>query len=313
MTAGSPAEAALVRVAWTPGRAEPSHRSELVTQWLFGERLDVEEEGRDGWLRVTGPDGYGSWVNGGGVRRTGPGEADLWEEEADRISLGTGLRPPLPRFLPWGARAVTAEGSRGNADEDLRVRLPDGRTAVPAEPDRLVAREECVLRYPPRPDALLATAADWIGSPYLWGGRTREGVDCSGYVQAVLTLHGVELPRDSGLQAGADEAVWTSEGEGQAETAPDAAGSEAGAGDLLALARDVLRPGDLLFFGTEAESITHVALWAEDTEILHAAAGRGQVARDDLAADDPLMERLRGRLLAVTRPLARHEEDRHRA
>lgn len=324
MTAAS----AVVRVAWTPGRREPSHRSELVTQWLCGERLAIEEENEDGWVRVTGPDGYASWVDRGGLVRLGDADADRWEEEADRISLGTELqavhgegesggagggeaRPAPPRYLPWGARVAAPEGDRESADHRGHLRLPGGTRAVAAAPDRLVAREECVLRFPPRADALLATAAAWIGVPYLWGGRTREGADCSGYLQAVLALHGRPLPRDSDLQAEADEAVWAS-GDGDV--------------DLLAVAREVLRPGDLLFFGGPEDGsgngtasgheggVTHVALAAGDTEILHAAAGRGQVQRDDLASGDPLMERLRARLAAVTRPLgrddgARGEED----
>lgn len=279
--------AALVRVACAPGRGDPSHRSEQVTQWLCGERLEVEEEGEEGWLRVRGPDGYGSWVDGGGLERTGPDAADLWEEEADRISLGTDLRPAragnVPRSLPWGARVAPA-------GED-RIRLPDGNEAEVADPDALLAREECVLRFPPRADALLATAAEWIGVPYLWGGRTRAGVDCSGYVQAVLALHGLELPRDSGLQVRADEPVWEA--------------TAAEGGDLLSLARDVLRPGDLLFFRPgDGENVTHVAVCSGDTRILHASSGRGQVTRDDLTADDELTVRLRSGLAAVTRPVA---------
>lgn len=320
--------AALVRVAWTPGRSEPSHRSELVTQWLCGERLDVEEEGEDGWLRVRGPDGYASWVDEGGLLRVETADADRWEEVADRISLGTDLRPPgsgrggippsdvpadandaaagAPRFLPWGARVAPPEAGRGAADHEGRVRLPDGAIAEAADRDRLVAREELVLRFPPRADALLATAASWSGVPYVWGGRTREGVDCSGYVQAVLALHGRPLPRDSGQQATADDPVWTAPSSGE-ESGEDEV-------DALAVARDVLRRGDLLFFGAGGDggavddgerAITHVALAAGDTEILHAAAGRGQVRRDDLMGDDPLMERIRGRLAVVTRPVAR--------
>lgn len=328
------ADAVLVRVAWTPGRAEPSHRSELVTQWLCGERLDVREVGDDDWLRIAGPDGYASWVDGGGVLRVGAGEADRWEREADWISLGTGLRPPgsgeragegpgpagggtIPPFLPWGARVSAPKGGRepAGAERRERVRLPDGEVAETADPDGLVAREERVLRFPPRADALLATASEWMGVPYLWGGRTREGADCSGYVQAVLALHGRRLPRDSGLQLRADELVWRAPGPGE----------DAGGDRLLSAAREVLRPGDLLFFGDAAEAgidagpradrgvgesaegVTHVAFCAEDTRILHAAAGRGRVTADDLAADDPLMARLRDRLVAVTRPLARAE------
>lgn len=314
---------ALVRVAWTPGRGEPSHRSEMVTQWLCGERLEVRDEGEDGWLRVTGPDGYACWLDGGGLLRMEAGEADRWEEEADRVSLGTELRPAggddgagggggsapgVPSFLPWGARLAAPRASGDAPGEGARVRLPDGRTADVDDPDRLVAREECVLRFPPRPDALLASATGWIGVPYLWGGRTRQGADCSGYVQAVLALHGRRLPRDSGLQVRADEPVWQAEG---------------GDADAMAVVREVARPGDLLFFGErgefghdgesgaaggfggDADPITHVAFCAEASDVLHAAAGRGQVARDDLASDDPLMARLRGRLVAVTRPLGR--------
>lgn len=283
--------AAIVRVGWTPGRSEPDHRAEMVTQWLCGEALAVERReagggAGDDWLRVRGPDGYRCWVSAGGLVSTDEAAASRWVEAASHLSLGVGLdgrgKPGAPRWLPRGARVALDDGV---------VRLPDGGTGVPERPDDLVALEELEAHFPARPDAVATSALGWRGVPYLWGGRTTDGVDCSGLAQAVYALHGVDLPRDGGdqLRATGEARVEAPDpGRGAGPTDPD------GATD----------PGDLLFFGEGEERVTHVALSLGGLEILHAAAARGAVCEDDLGADDPLARRLRARLLAVTRPLS---------
>lgn len=280
--------AALVRVAWTAGRSEPDHRSELVTQWLCGEALAVEEAGPDGeWLRVRGSDGYRCWASAGGLLRTDSDEAVRWIEAADRLSLGVRLaerRPPAtPGWLPWGAR-VALEGES--------VRLPDGAGGRPEPAEHLVAFGELERSFPARPDVVADTATGWLGAPYLWGGRTPSGVDCSGFVQSVYRVHGVELPRDSVDQLAATVGARV-DGLGPAD-----------AGDGGAAAAE---PGDLFFFGASEAEVDHVALGLGSDRIVHAAAPRGGVAADALGDADPLCRRLAERLVAVTRPLSQQK------
>lgn len=273
----------VVSAARVPGRSEPDRRSEMTTQWLCGEALRVLERGDDGrWLRVRGPDGYASWVHRGGLAARAEVEVAAWREAADLRSLGVELKEgdggATPGFLPWGARAAPGP--------DGRVRLPDGGTAAPDRPDGLVTSPERAERFPPRGEAVVATALRWRGVPYLWGGRTRGGADCSGFVQSIFAVHGVRLPRDSGDQLAADPAVPSDDAAAPARTA-----------------------GDLLFFGDGPDDVTHVALSAGGGGIVHAAAENGAVEPDDLEGEAALPRRLRRRLVAVTRPLARRRED----
>lgn len=278
-------EAALVRTAWVAGRAEADRRAEMVTQWLSGEALTVEEEGPERWLRVRDPAGYGAWVDGGGLVRVGSDEAAAWRDRATAWSLGTDLAPapgeragpPPPRWLPWGGRAAP-EG-------DGRVEVAGGARVMPVEPAAVVT--DRADRFPGTAEAVVRTARRWLGVPYLWGGRTREGADCSGLVQAVFAAHRIDLPRDSGDQRAAVAAEPAAGGVGDAGDAPPLEGV----------------PGELLFFGPAEGGTDHVALRVGGTRVLHAAAGNGQVGEDDLAGDDPMGRRLRERLRAAGRSL----------
>lgn len=265
---------AIVLAAVVPVRAEPSHRAERVTEWLCGEILAVLEH-TEGWVRGCGPDDYEGWVTASSARACEPSEVDAWRREATLWSLGTELLGGSPRpanRLPWGARARPATGGR--------VGLPDGTVAAPRDPDRLVPEEHRAERFPAAGAAIADTTMEWIGAPYMWGGRTRAGVDCSGLVQAVFGVHGVPLPRDSHRQrdVGRDLGVG-----------PDA--------------RKESEPGDLLFFAPEGRGITHVAICLGEGEIFHAAASNGRVDVDDLGSDAELARRLRRSIVACTRPV----------
>lgn len=300
----------VVTAAWTAGRTEPDQRAEMSTQWLCGEVLGVLER-EPPWLRVRGPDGYVSWVHRGGLAADAASPVAGWEEAATALSLGlvlspdlTGAPPPgTPRYLPWGAR-VAAAGAR-------RVRLPGGEETRCRPEDALVEGGERARRFPPEGEAVVRTALRWRGAPYLWGGRTRQGADCSGFVQAVYAMHGVPLPRDAADQLAAgpevpgaaaqDATAAGLDATGAGPAATDAAGTEAPARDGPDVRR---RSGDLLFFGEDAGTVTHVAMVVGGTRVVHAAAGNGSVAVDDLAGAGRIARRLRRRLVGATRPLA---------
>ncbi len=258
--------AAVVTAALAPLLRDPRPSAERVSEALHGETLAVLER-RDAWLRVRAVDGYHAWTHAGHIA-LGPSDwADDWSERATARALGAELRGD-------GARFRLAVGAQAAARRSGQVETADGRVW------ELAAG---VLRPDPeaRADAGLVAPPEWAlrwfsGAPYLWGGRTEWGIDCSGLVQATYAARGVPLPRDSDQQAGAGRDVPID---------PTGAGYVA---------------GDLLLFADGAR-VSHVALWAGAGRIVHAALSRGGVVADDLFGDAPAAQRLRDCLVAVRR------------
>ena len=110
-----------------------------------------------------------------------------------------------------------------------------------------------------RAASVLATADDYLGTPYLYGGTTPAGFDCSGFVQYVFRRHEVDLPRTSRQQAQTGDRVTTS------------------------LAS--LRAGDLMFFASNGSRIDHVAIYAGNGRIIHSSSSGRGVRHDDLSSD----------------------------
>lgn len=257
--------AAIVTAAIAPLLREPQISSARVSEVLHGETLEVLEQ-RDEWLRVKAPDGYVAWLAAGYVA-TGPADwASDWRERATARSLSADIvTADGRRRVPTGARVALKRGV---------VELADGQRGAVAAGS---VRREQELRVEARHLALPELAQKWYGgAPYLWGGRTEWGIDCSGLVQAVYALRGMELPRDSDQQFGQGREV---------PVKSDGLGYEA---------------GDLLFFA-ERSRVSHVALWAGAGRIVHSALSRGGVGRDHLFGDEPRMVRLKDSLVGVRR------------
>ncbi len=269
---------AVVRVALASLRREPSVRAEQVSQEPLGAVLECLRLDGEWWL-VRGADRYLGWAHGGSLLLWTPQEADSWRRrvEADGAvvldgALAGEVGAPLAR-LPWGARVVLDEGGG--------VRLPDGRRGRFAAGTAAVPVRDLAGRFGAARQPIAATAMTWLGVPYQWGGRTRWGADCSGFVQAVFALHGVPLPRDSDLQAKSGTAV------------------EAGK------AFEAVAPADLLFFHAESSRrISHVGLALGGGRMVHAAEPNGEVAVDDLLASTGLGARLARRVATVRRVIA---------
>jgi cell wall-associated NlpC family hydrolase len=257
---------AVVRRGAADLRAEPRSDSELVDQAHWGEHVRVLGAS-DEWRYVQGEDLYFGWCP----------RADLYQfTKYGRNAVVVVAQAPVHE-RPASAAPVIAELPCGALLPETRLTTPTGGL-VPAPPhlggwlevgivgehgertgfvsgDHVSALVDLPHRYP-TPEDLLATAQAFLGAPYLWGGTTLKGMDCSGFVQQVYRLNGVGLPRDADQQS------------------------------MLGRVVDEARLGDLLFFG--AESVTHVALATSATEFLHAPMKGGVVERGQLGGDRTL-------------------------
>jgi gamma-D-glutamyl-L-lysine dipeptidyl-peptidase len=246
-------------------RSEPRHAAELATQAPLGTPLRVMDRS-GGWLLVQVPDGYLAWVDAGGVELLSAGELEA-HRRTDKVIYveATGTAWSEPRVgaepvadLVAGAILVRVDGVPGFH----RARFPDGRVAYVAEAearryDRWAAATTATEA------SLVATAMVFLGRPYLWGGTSPYGMDCSGFTKTVFLLNGLILPRDASQQVHAGALV------------DDLADFQA------------LRPGDLLFFGQPAtpdrpERVVHVGMWVGDGRFIH-SSGRVRIGSVDPA------------------------------
>jgi hypothetical protein len=266
---------ALVRAAIAPVYAEPRLPAPQISQLVMGMRVELLSRAGD-WIRIRGEDGYLGWAHEGYLLGGTEEWAFAWERGAGGdsvVSLGAELLDDDGRTtarLPWGARLTRHSGA---------FHLPDGRSGAVANGD-VVDVDRLADWFPARGESVARTARRWLGAPYLWGGVTLNGVDCSGFTQAVMWMHGIALPRDSDLQA------------------------RTGAGLALELDPAALRAGDLLYFAEQGSRVSHVAFSLGGAHIIHSSLGNGGVAINDLAGDTPFERRLSAMFVAARRMLA---------
>ena len=227
-------------------RETPRHSAQLVDQDIMGSTLRLLKN--DGWwYLIQTAYGYIGWMEAGSFYRTDLKSIESWKK-TDRVRV-TGLFPLVYSKPDEQSEPVTDVvlnailRMEGKAGGWTKVSTPDNRigfiksefTSKEINPN--VPQEK--LR-----NSIIRTARSMMGFPYLWGGNSTKGNDCSGFAQTVFKTNGIDILRDAGQQA--------REGE---EIIPDESFSN-------------ILPGDLLFFGF-GDRITHVGISLGGPEFIH--------------------------------------------
>ena len=243
----------------------PDASEDVVTQAFVGQIVQ-ELEARDGYLRVRTPDAYEGWIPARAVQRYAPTEQRRYARSG-RVALVTSLmanvyRDPdvttaRPRIqAPLGARLELLE-PRPASERWHPVKLPDGNTGYIQSGDMRIV-DAAAAPAPASGDEVVRTARRFLGVPYLWGGLSPLGVDCSGLVSRAYGVSGVTVPRDAHLQFDDPRAT--------------------------PVEKAALVPGDLVFFGQS--KITHVGIYAGDGIFVHATTHERPVVQES-RLDDP--------------------------
>ena len=267
----------------------PSDSSDVVSQAIYGSNVTLLTA-RGEWSRIQTADHYKGWVpsrqlrlvqNGNGYATAGvvvqvqslfanlyrepdvtrhkpvltiPFEVRLEvipEESADESKD----EKPAKAASTANATATAKAGKKPSPEGWLQVRLPDKRSAWVQSSDVIADAKPLSI-----PESI-ELAKRFLGIPYLWGGSSSFGFDCSGFTQMLLRARGLNMPRDADKQA-----AWSG---------------------LVAVDRKELEAGDLLFFGSSARAITHTGMYIGDGEFIHDTTNGHPVVQISRLDDQP--------------------------
>jgi hypothetical protein len=234
-------------------RTVPDHTSELVSQVMMGTPLKILDF-RDKFYQVQTPEGYLGWLDAKGLELFTVLEIEAWKA-SDRAFFNTisGYAYDIPdqkgdvvTDLVLGDLFETVPADNGF----LKITLPDGRFGFVMQSDCISFNEW--ISQEAEVNSVISFAKRMMGFPYLWGGASSKAADCSGFTKLLYYTQGIILARDSSQQARYGEPV-----------------------DISSL--DNLEPGDLLFFGSSAQRISHVGIHLGKGDFIH-SSGRVQIS-----------------------------------
>jgi cell wall-associated NlpC family hydrolase len=221
-----------------------SDDSDVVSQAIYGSDVKVLEEA-SGWAKVRTPDDYTGWMRLDVTLRGANGAPYATSARTVQVNSllanlyretdVTAHRPVLS--VPFETRLEVEKEGTGDDAGWLEVRLVDGQKAWIQDGDVNTNTRPLTI------EESIALGKRFLGVTYLWGGRSSLGYDCSGFTQMLVRSRGINMPRDADLQA-----AWSG---------------------VIAVDRKNLQVGDLLFFGSAPDHITHTGMFIGHGEFIH--------------------------------------------
>jgi len=225
-----------------PVRKEPSERSEMISQILFGEHFEVHEQ-MMGWCRVSlAYDGYEGWVDQKMI--TSIPERTYEKIEKSPVAVSADIFNLIP--MDEEQNIMIVAGSSLPCWRPYKHEFSIGREIFKMTGNFTYHQPEDLRKF------MIQQALMYFNAPYLWGGRSPFGIDCSGFSQIIYKMAGIKLPRDAKDQVHLGEALSFV---------------------------DEAKPGDLAFFDNEEGNIVHVGIIWEKNKIIHAS---GKVRIDNV-------------------------------
>ncbi len=258
----APSEYSVVTVPVANMYSSGSTNVDVVSQAIFGTNVTVLEL-RGDWAHVRTPDQYTGWMQVSQLLKLKDGRAYASQSPAMQVEslfanlyreTDVTLHQPL-LTVPFETRLELVSEQAQDEGRWLQVRLPDGREAWIQSGD--VTQDPKALTI----DDSITLGKRFLGLPYLWGGRSSYGYDCSGFTQMLVRSRGINMPRDADLQA-----AWDG---------------------MEIIDRKDLRAGDLLFFGRSADKITHTAMFIGDGQFIQATTHGRPVIQISRLDDQP--------------------------
>jgi len=227
-------------VSVAPLRKKPDDRSEMVSQILFGEQVKIIRKKGKNWLLIECLwDSYQAWIDPKQLLR-------LTQKDSERLleDVHYALETVQAVLSDQRSQSILL-GSNLPSFDGISFKFPKRKFVYYGQvigPQKTEISREIFIKI----------IRKFLYAPYLWGGRSPFGIDCSGYTQIVLKLCGIQIPRDASQQVNC--------------------------GELVSFVEEA-RLGDLAFFENKESKITHVGIVLDDQMIIHAS---GQVRIDKL-------------------------------
>ncbi len=246
-------------------RAQPKHSAELVTQTLMGMPLIPLEEEND-FIRVKTPENYYAWVDKAGIQLITPNDFTQWLKKTKIIiksNCGQSYTDSNKKQVVSDIVLNDIFALVQSEKDFYQIQYPDEKIAFIPKSNAILLTDFEKLANEVKGQMIVNKAETLLGTPYLWGGTSSKGMDCSGFTKTVYASFNYNLPRDASQQVKIGKKI-----------------------NLNKSDFSNLQPGDLFFFGFEKNGqtkITHVAIHIGNGKIIHAT---GEVKIESLNSRD---------------------------